>query len=127
MFYATLVLVSIPVLFVFYWMIVTSLKGQTSVTAYPPEFLFHPTLDNYRKVLRDTPFPSFLLNSVVVGAGATGLASRWACQPPTRSPSSSSAAWPSSCSSRAWPRGSATSSRGSCCSAGSGWSTRTWP
>lgn len=73
MFYATLALVSVPVLFVFYWMIVTSLKGQTSVTAYPPEFLFHPTLDNYRKVLRDTPFPSFLLNSVVVGAGATGL------------------------------------------------------
>ena len=65
-FYAALLLMLAPVLFVFYWMIVTSLKGQTSVTAYPPEFLFRPTLDNYRKVLRDTPFPSFLLNSVVV-------------------------------------------------------------
>ena len=72
-FYVTLLLVSIPVLFVFYWMIVTSLKSQTAVMAYPPTFVFPPTLDNYRKVLRDTPFPSFLINSLVVGAGATGL------------------------------------------------------
>lgn len=72
-FYLTLGLVSVPVLFVFYWMLATSLKDQGSVTAYPPTFLFRPTLANYRKVLGRTPFPSFLLNSAVVGAGATGL------------------------------------------------------
>lgn len=72
-FYLTLGLVSVPVLFVFYWMILTSLKGQTAVTAYPPAFLFRPTLDNYRKVLGQTPFLTFLINSVIVGVGATGL------------------------------------------------------
>jgi multiple sugar transport system permease protein len=72
-FYLTLVLISVPVLFVFYWMILTSLKSQTAVTTYPPIFLFLPTLENYRKVLGSTPFLTFLINSVIVGAGATGL------------------------------------------------------
>ncbi len=75
-FYVTLGLVSIPVLFIFYWMVLTSLKPRIIVTAYPPAFLFPPSLENYLQVLGGTPFVAYLVNSLVVGVGATvvGLA-----------------------------------------------------
>jgi len=75
-FFLTLILVSIPVLFVFYWMVLTSLKPRTIVTAYPPAFVFAPSLENYRQVLGQTPFVAYLVNSLIVGIGATfiGLA-----------------------------------------------------
>jgi len=75
-FYVTLVLVSIPVFFIFYWMVLTSLKPRTIVTAYPPAFLFSPSLENYHQVLGGTPFVAYLVNSLIVGVGATfvGLA-----------------------------------------------------
>src|SRR5574342_484039 len=75
-FYVTLVLVSLPVLFIFYWMLLTSLKPRTLVTAYPPAFIFPPSLENYRQVLGQTPFVAYLVNSLIVGVGATfaGLA-----------------------------------------------------
>jgi len=72
-FYLTLVLVSLPALFIFYWMVLTSLKPRSIVTAYPPAFLFAPSLENYRQVLGGTPFLAYLVNSVIVGVGATGL------------------------------------------------------
>lgn len=73
LFYLTLVLVTVPMLFVFVWMVLTSLKGREIVNAYPPVFVFPPTLENYAEVFRRTPFGRFLVNSLIVGMGATGL------------------------------------------------------
>ena len=73
LFYLTLVLVTVPMLFVFVWMVLTSLKGREIVNAYPPVFVFTPTLENYAEVFRRTPFGRFLVNSLIVGMGATGL------------------------------------------------------
>ena len=52
-----LILVMLPVVFVFYWMIATSLKTQIQNIAYPPlVFSFEPTLENYRRLLQETPY-----------------------------------------------------------------------
>jgi multiple sugar transport system permease protein len=71
--YSSLVLVSIPVLFVFYWMVLTSFKDGVQASAFPPLFFFQPTLKNYQDVIGKTPFLTFIWNSLIVGLGATGL------------------------------------------------------
>ena len=48
------------------WMFMTAFKHRVEVFAYPPKFLFSPTLDNYRRVLTETDFPHALRNSIVV-------------------------------------------------------------
>lgn len=72
-FYCMIIIVLVVYLFPFYWMVSSSLKNQIENMAFPPLFWFWPTLDNYRTVFRENPFFSFLLNSFVVGAGATLL------------------------------------------------------
>ena len=57
----------------FLWMVLGSLKTTVDFLAFPPVFLFAPTLDNYRQVLADNTFLRFTLNSTIVAAGATGL------------------------------------------------------
>jgi len=64
------------------WILLMSFKDYADVIAYPPKFLFTPTLDNYRDVLvgagSDTAgeaaqFRQYLLNSVIVSGGAVLL------------------------------------------------------
>lgn len=55
----------------FAWMVLGSLKTTVDFLAYPPVFVFGPTLDNYRQVFADNAFLRYLLNSTVVAAGAT--------------------------------------------------------
>src|SRR6185503_2535942 len=55
----------------FLWMVLGSLKKTVDFLAFPPVFLFTPTLDNYRQVLADNAFLRFTLNSTIVAAGAT--------------------------------------------------------
>jgi multiple sugar transport system permease protein len=57
----------------FLWMVLGSLKKTVDFLAFPPVFLFTPTLDNYRQVLADNAFLRYTLNSTVVAAGATLL------------------------------------------------------
>ena len=58
------------------WMIVISLKTRAQIYTWPPQWYgFTPTLDNYRALFAaSSSFPRFLLNSVAVAGGATGLA-----------------------------------------------------
>ena len=64
-----LVVVLVPI----YWVVVSSLRSQAGFfTANPLSLPTHPTLGNYRLVL-DSGFGRYLLNSVVVTAGATAL------------------------------------------------------
>jgi multiple sugar transport system permease protein len=60
-------------LFPFAWMLMGSLKTQAEFMAYPPRWLFAPTLDNYAKVLVQGDFLRFTFNSVVIALGSTGL------------------------------------------------------
>lgn len=53
-------------------MLLTSVK-PANVAARPTELAFRPTLDNYRAVLEQTPFLSYLGNTVIVAAATTVL------------------------------------------------------
>lgn len=56
------------------WMALTAFKVRVDVFSPTPAFLFVPTLDNFRAVLANTPFPSHMLNSFVVAVASTALA-----------------------------------------------------
>ncbi len=72
--YVLLTLILIPFLFPLAWMLLSSLKTQVQNTAYPPVWIFTPTLNNYREVFVKNHFFTFTLNSLIVAAGSTGLA-----------------------------------------------------
>ena len=73
-FYLFLLILFFPFFFVFAWMIEGAFKTQVQNTAIPPLFVFKPTLDNFQTVFSRNPMGRFLLNSAVVGSGATLLA-----------------------------------------------------
>jgi multiple sugar transport system permease protein len=51
--------------------VATSLRQQVQIFAEPLNFLFFPTLENYRAVLSEDKFDRYLLNSLFVGIVAT--------------------------------------------------------
>jgi ABC-type glycerol-3-phosphate transport system permease component len=57
-----------------YWIVVTSLKREQEIYAFPPTLLpTQPTLSQYAAVLLHSDFPVFLRNSVIVAIAATAL------------------------------------------------------
>lgn len=60
-----------PFLFVFVWMILASLKTPVQQISWPPLFIFEPTLENYREVIRTQRFGLYALNTVIVSVSAT--------------------------------------------------------
>lgn len=63
--------VAVLILLPIAWMVLSSFKPSSQVTAYPPKLIFSPTLDNYRQLFETTPFASYTINSMVVTAGST--------------------------------------------------------
>jgi ABC-type glycerol-3-phosphate transport system permease component len=62
------VLIAFPLL----WMLGTSLKPQSELFQRPPHLLPRaPTLENYRQLLFETPFPTYFRNSVIVATATT--------------------------------------------------------
>jgi multiple sugar transport system permease protein len=51
----------------------TSLRQQVSIFSEPLNFLFTPTLENYRAVLQEDNFDRYLVNSLFVGVVSTVL------------------------------------------------------
>ena len=73
-FYALVILVMLPTVFVFYWMITLSLKPQVEAAGYPPSFFrFTVTLKGYVEVFAKHPFLLYIWNSLVVATGTTLL------------------------------------------------------
>ncbi len=76
LFYLLVLVILVPFLFVFYWMIINSFKTLVDAQSYPPKFFsFTPTLENYRALFQDpsNPFLDFTLNSMIIAAGSTFL------------------------------------------------------
>ena len=73
LFYTGAVLLCLPPIFVFVWMILTGLKTGVQNIAYPPQFIFPPTLENFRAVFQQYNFFQYLLNSLIVAGLATGV------------------------------------------------------
>jgi multiple sugar transport system permease protein len=54
-------------------MILTGLKTGVQNIAYPPEFIFLPTLENFRAVFEQHNFFRYLINSLIIAGLATGI------------------------------------------------------
>ena len=72
-FYVTLVGLLVFFLFTLAWMVLSSLKSNVQVTAYPPLWVFMPTLQNYVDVFTKNPFLSYVLNSTIIAVAAVGI------------------------------------------------------
>ena len=70
-FYLLLAFVLVPFMFVFFYMITTSLKSPLDINAPSFQWFFTPTLDNYREVIFGTDFLTFTINSLIVAGGST--------------------------------------------------------
>ncbi|HEX6440804.1 MAG TPA: carbohydrate ABC transporter permease [Stellaceae bacterium] len=57
----------------FVWMVLGSFKAPVDFLAYPPVWVFRPTLANYAQVFADNAFMRYVANSTIVAAGATGI------------------------------------------------------
>lgn len=56
------------------WMIITSIKPQSELFLIPPALLPEEiTFEHYRRLLTETPFLTYLGNSVILAAGTTAL------------------------------------------------------
>ncbi|MBV9784133.1 MAG: carbohydrate ABC transporter permease [Acidisphaera sp.] len=64
----------LAVVFPLLWMISTALKPNDETFAIPPTLIpAHPTLEQFRRLLVETPFITYFLNSVIVGVCTTLL------------------------------------------------------
>ena len=73
LFYAGAVALCAPPLFVFVWMILTGLKTGVQNISYPPQFIFLPTLENFRAVFEQYNFFHYLMNSLIIATAATAI------------------------------------------------------
>ncbi|OHD20756.1 MAG: sugar ABC transporter permease [Spirochaetes bacterium GWB1_59_5] len=72
-FYLVIISMAMIVLFPFLWMLSSSFKTQVDIIAWPPRFLFKPTLQNYTRVFGEQDFFKYFINSSIVGVSAVGL------------------------------------------------------
>ncbi len=71
--YAMAVVLSLISIGPVYVMLMTSLKNEVDIFADKPLWFFFPTLQNYKVVLSEHHFDTYLLNSLAVGLGSTLL------------------------------------------------------
>ncbi|MCR5166651.1 MAG: carbohydrate ABC transporter permease [Oscillospiraceae bacterium] len=65
--YCVLILISLLLLFPFYWMVITSLKSSTQIFVFPPElFPRHITFENFTELFNHMKFFRYLWNSLLV-------------------------------------------------------------
>jgi multiple sugar transport system permease protein len=74
--YLPLAIFGLVLLFPFYWMTITSFKANDDLYDYErssPFWVANPTLANIRKLLFETAYPEWLLNTMLVAVSATFL------------------------------------------------------
>jgi multiple sugar transport system permease protein len=70
--YLVVIVLAFAVMVPFLWMLVTSLKGQTEIFAYPPTWIpKDPQWQNYLEVWTEAPFGRYFLNSTIVALVVT--------------------------------------------------------
>ena len=53
------------------WLLKASFNKPIDAVTLPPVWIFKPTMGNYISMFSEEPFAGFLLNSLIVGTGAT--------------------------------------------------------
>jgi multiple sugar transport system permease protein len=56
------------------WTLMTAFKTRADFLAYPPLFVFEPTLDNFKEVLGESDFISAFKNSIIISLGVVFFA-----------------------------------------------------
>lgn len=71
--YMPLAIFLFVLLFPFYWMVVTSIKPNAELLSRTgnPFWVINPTFDHFKKLLFDTPYTDWLINTVIVSVAAT--------------------------------------------------------
>lgn len=69
-FWFCLIILIAVIIFPFVWMLESALKTQVDIIAWPPRFIFTPTLQNFKRVFVEQNFLLYLKNSVIVAFGA---------------------------------------------------------
>lgn len=73
LFYLVIILIVIPILFPFVWMLMSSFKTQVDIISWPPRFIFTPVMRNYQRVFIEQDFLHYMKNSVIVSVSAVAL------------------------------------------------------
>ncbi len=68
-----LVVIIVPILFPFVWMLMSSFKTQVDIISWPPKFIFTPVMQNYERVFVEQNFLSYMKNSVIVSVSSVLL------------------------------------------------------
>jgi multiple sugar transport system permease protein len=72
--YAAATLLALYTLLPIVWVVLTSLKAEGEIIAFPPHAFPQPlTLDNYHRMLFETDYRYYARNSLIVGVGGTLL------------------------------------------------------
>jgi multiple sugar transport system permease protein len=74
--YLPLLVLLIVLLFPFYWMTTTTFKPDNELYDYShfnPFWIVHPTLQHIRKLLFETDYPQWLMNTMLVSIGSTTI------------------------------------------------------
>ena len=66
-------MIIVPMLFPFVWMLMSSIKTQVDIISWPPKFIFTPTLINYKKVFGEQNFMLYLKNSTIVALASVSF------------------------------------------------------
>lgn len=56
------------------WLVMASFKARADLLTQPPRWVFQPSWENYRQILVEKGFDTYLVNSLVVGLGSTVIA-----------------------------------------------------
>ncbi len=72
-FYSLIAFIMLPFIFVFWFMVTTSLKPVVDIQSPDFKWIFTPVLSNYQKVLTQTDFGQALINSGVISTIATAI------------------------------------------------------
>src|SRR5262245_52225924 len=68
---APLAVFLIVALLPYLWVVLASFKARPDLLAQPPRWIFSPTLENYRQILVEKGFDTYLMNSLTVGIAST--------------------------------------------------------
>lgn len=71
--YLQYILVALCFTIPFVWMVMSSFKTSAEVIAYPPLFIFTPTLENFKELFTHHPFLIWFRSSLVITFGSTIL------------------------------------------------------
>ena len=70
LFFILILIIVIPTIFPFVWMLISSFKTNADIISWPPRFIFSPNAGNYERVFFEHNFLRFFQNSSIVALGA---------------------------------------------------------